>query len=147
MWRDLIERLYDDAEFADPASDTDIDQIERRLGQPVPEELRRLLRETDGVRADYGSGLVWSLQEIIEQNTEFRESADFALLYMSFGQLMFMADDGGGDRFAYVRVPAGRPDDLFVWDHETDERRWVARSLQDYLERRADGDDWYKKGL
>ncbi|WP_433187938.1 SMI1/KNR4 family protein [Actinoallomurus sp. CA-150999] len=149
MWRDLIERLYDDAEFADPASDAGIDQIERRLGQPAPEELRRLLRETDGVRADYGSCLVWSVQEIIEQNTEFRESADFAQLYMSFDQLMFIGDNGGGDRFAYVRVPAGRPDDLFVWDHETDERLWAARSLQDYLERRAvaDGDDWYRKAL
>jgi hypothetical protein len=53
------------------------------------------------------------VQEIIERNTEFRQSADFAELYMSFDQLMFMGDNGGGDQFAYVRVPA-RPDDVFV---------------------------------
>ncbi|WP_239114806.1 SMI1/KNR4 family protein [Planotetraspora kaengkrachanensis] len=141
----MIGRLYDDAEFAEPASDEAINQIERLLGQAVPDELRELLRQTNGVRAEYGSGLVWSAQEIIKGNTEFRQSADFAELYMSFDQLMFMGDNGGGDQFAYVRVPA-RPGDVFVWDHETDERKWVARSLEDYLERRAgsDGDDWYK---
>ena len=146
MCRELIGRLYSDAEFAAPAFDEEIDQIERRLGQAVPDELRELLRQTNGVRAEYGSGLVWSVQEIIKENTEFRQSVDFAELYMSFDQLMFMGDNGGGDQFAYVRVPARRPDDVFVWDHETDERRWVAKSLEDYLERRAgsDGDDWYK---
>ncbi|MEU6715960.1 SMI1/KNR4 family protein [Nonomuraea sp. NPDC046802] len=146
MWRQKIGRLYDDAEFAAPASDEAIDQIERLLGQRVPDELRELLRQTNGVRAEYESGLVWSVQEIIQENTEFRQSADFAELYMSFDQLMFMGDNGGGDQFAYIRVSAGRPDDVFVWDHETDERKWVAASLEDYLKRRAgaDGDDWYK---
>ncbi|WP_285584654.1 SMI1/KNR4 family protein [Actinoallomurus iriomotensis] len=60
----LIGRLYGDAEFAAPASDEEIDQIERRLGQAAPDELRELLRQTNGVRAEYGSGLVWSVQEI-----------------------------------------------------------------------------------
>jgi hypothetical protein len=34
---------------------------------------------------------------------------------------------------------------VFVWNHETDERKRVAGSLEDYLRRRAasDGDDWY----
>ncbi|MFJ4004272.1 hypothetical protein ACIPWL_12550 [Streptomyces sp. NPDC090023] len=31
-----------------------------------------------------------------------------------------------------------RPD-VFVWDHETDSRTWVARSLADYLERSVSG--------
>ncbi|MET8863932.1 SMI1/KNR4 family protein [Nonomuraea sp. NPDC004580] len=146
MWRQKIGRLYDDAEFAAPASDEVIDQIERLLGQGVPDELRELLRQTNGVRAEYGSGLVWSVQEIIQGNTEFRHSTDFAELYMPFDQLLFMGDNGGGDQFAYVRNPAGRLDEVFVWDHETDERKRVATSLEDYLERRAgaDGDDWYK---
>lgn len=145
-WRELVGRLYDDVTFATPASDEEIDGVERHLGQPVPGELRGLLRETDGVRADYGSGLVWSVAEIITGNTRMRDAPELAELYMSFDQLMFMGDNGGGDQFAYVRGPAGRPEDVFVWDHETDERRWVARSLADYLERRAgaDGDDWYR---
>ncbi|QKG27284.1 cell wall assembly protein [Actinomadura verrucosospora] len=114
----------------------------------MPDELRELLRETSGVQDEYGSGLVWSVQEIIEQNTEFRQSADFAELYASFDQLMFIGDNGGGDQFAFVQAPGERLGDVVVWDHETDERTWVARSLKDYLESRAasDGDDWYKQG-
>lgn len=136
MWRELIGGLYDDAQFGVPASDEAIDQIERLLNQTVPDDLRELLRETDGVQAEYGSGLVWSVQDIITENTRFRQSADFAELYTSFDQLMFMGDDGGGNQFAHVRVPARGPD-LFVWDHETDERKWVAGSLEEYLRRRA----------
>ncbi|PRY00826.1 SMI1/KNR4 family protein [Allonocardiopsis opalescens] len=145
MWKELTGRLYPDAEFAAPASDAEIDRIERRLGQAVPEDLRELLRQSDGVRAEYGSGLVWSVREIIEENTEFRSNADFAELYRPFDRLMLIGDNGGGDRFGYARGPAERPD-VFAWDHETDERTCVARSLQDYLECRAgsDGDDWYK---
>ena len=143
MWTELIGRLYDDAEFAAPASDDEIDQIERLLGQAVPDELREVLRQTNGARAEYGSGLVWSVQEIIDENTAFRHSADFAELYASFDQLMFMGDNGGGDQFAFVLPPAGRSDEVVVWDHETDERLRVADSLKDYVERRAgSAGDW-----
>ncbi|WP_410869826.1 SMI1/KNR4 family protein [Nocardia sp. A7] len=145
MWKDLIGGLYADAEFAPPASDTEIDQIEGQLGQPVPNELRDLLRRTNGVQAEWGSGLVWSVQEIIDHNIEFRRDADFAELYMSFDQLMFFGDNGGGDQFCYVRLPSGHNTGVYVWDHESDDRKWVAGSLTDYLQQRtgAAGDDWY----
>ena len=147
MWTELIARLYDDAEFAEPTDDAEIDRIEQRLGQKIPDDLRALLRETGGVQADYGSGLVWSVQEIIEQNTEFRRNSDFAELYKPFDEVMFIGDNGGGDQFAYVfRTPDEHPTEVFVWDHENDERIRVAGSLKGYLESRAnaEGDDWYK---
>jgi len=146
MWAELIGQLYEAAEFTAPASDEEINQIELRLGQTVPGELRDLLRQTNGVQT-HGERLVWSVQEIINENTEFRRDAEFAELYMSFDQLMFMADNGGGDQFAFIRGVARRPEDVFVWDHESDARKWVANSLKDYLERRAStsGDDWYMR--
>ncbi|WP_225728358.1 MULTISPECIES: SMI1/KNR4 family protein [unclassified Nocardia] len=146
MWKELIAELYDDAEFAAPASDGDIDEIEGRLGQPVPVELRDLLRHTDGVRVEWGSGLVWPVQEIIEQNTAFRGDREFAELYGTFDQLVFFGDNGGGDQFAYAGGSPGQVAGVYVWDHETDERTWVASSLTDYLQRRAaaDGEDWYR---
>lgn len=144
MWKDMIEKLYADAEFEAPASDYDLDQAEVLLDQAVPQELRDLLATTNGVRADWGSGLVWSVEEIIEQNTEFRHNAEFAELYASFDQLLFFADNGGGDQFAYLG--SGQTLEVHVWDHETDERKPVASSLADYLRRRAaaDEDDWYR---
>lgn len=146
MWKDLIRGLYEDAEFASAASDVAVDRIEGRLGQAVPDELRDLLRHTDGVLAEWGSGLVWSVEEIVDQNIRFRHDPEFAELYMSFDQLMFFGDNGGGDQFAYVRLPSGQNTGVYVWDHETDDRKWVAGSLTDYLQRRAvaEGVDWYK---
>ncbi|MFD4440221.1 SMI1/KNR4 family protein [Nocardia sp. NPDC058519] len=146
MWKDLIRELYEDAEFGPEASGTEIDQVEGRLGQAVPNELRELLRHTNGVQAEWGSGLVWSVEEIIDQNTQFRRDAEFAELYMPFDQLMFFGDNGGGDQFAYVRLPSRHNTGVYVWDHETDDRKWVAGSLTDYLQRRAaaEGDSWYK---
>ncbi|XVQ09876.1 hypothetical protein ACQP1W_46410 [Spirillospora sp. CA-255316] len=51
----------------------------------------------------------------------------------------------GDAEFAAPASDGGRPDEVWVWDHETDERTSVAPSLEDYLRRRADagGDDWY----
>ncbi|WP_246577720.1 SMI1/KNR4 family protein [Actinospica durhamensis] len=42
-------------------------------------------------------------------------------------------------------VTPQRPD-IFVWDHESDSRRWVANNLSDYLGRSlsTSGDDWYR---
>lgn len=146
MWKDLIGELYADAEFAAPAVDDDIDEIEGRLGQQVPMELRDLLRQTNGVQAEWGSGLVWPVEEIVEQNTEFRSNTEFAELYGSFDQLVFFGDNGGGDQFAYIGESSGQTSGVYVWDHETDERTWVASSLTGYLQRRAaaDGVDWYR---
>ncbi len=87
---------------------------------------------------------VWSLDEIVEQNRRFWSDSTFAQFYMSFDAFLFFGDNGGGDQFAFVQKPH-RPD-VFVWEHESDSRRWVANNLRDYLGRslRAAGDDWYQ---
>ena len=87
---------------------------------------------------------VWSLEQIVQQNLYFRTAPDFAGLYMPFDPLLFFGDKGGGDQFAFVVTP--RRPDIFVWDHESDSRRWVANDLSDYLGRSlgTSGDDWYR---
>jgi hypothetical protein len=61
-----------------------------------------------------------------------RSSPDFANLYMPFEAMLFFADAGNGDQFAFVI--RDRPADVFVWDHETDSRTMIAPSLATYLE-------------
>jgi hypothetical protein len=116
----------------------------RRLGDTLPGELRGLLAETDGIVGRSGVDTVWPIERIVEQNLLFRTDASFAQLYMPFDALLFFGDNGGGDRFAFVRRPE-RPD-IFVWEHESDSRRWVANDLKDYLGRSLaqGGDDWYQ---
>ena len=54
---------------------------------------------------------------------------------MPFDNLIFFADAGNGDQFAFPIVSGEvRQNKVFVWDHEDDSRRWVAPSLQSYLE-------------
>ncbi|MFD9722562.1 SMI1/KNR4 family protein [Streptomyces sp. NPDC059072] len=87
---------------------------------------------------------VWPVEQIVDQNLLYRSDVSFARLYMPFDALLFFGDHGGGDRFAFVQTP--RRPDIFVWEHETDSRRWVARDLADYLGRSLaeGGDNWYQ---
>lgn len=132
-----------DAELAEPATGEALAEVERALGQPLPEELAALLRECDGVRGHDDADVVWSAERIATDNTSFRTSQEFNLLYMPFEPLMFFGDNSGGDQFAFVRIP--RRDDVFVWDHETDGRTMAANGLGDYLARAlSDAGDWWR---
>ncbi|MFE8965325.1 SMI1/KNR4 family protein [Streptomyces albogriseolus] len=131
------------AECRAPVDAAALREAERRLGRALPAQLDVLLRETDGVADAYGTDVVWPLAQIVEQNLMFGSGEAFAGLYMPFDSLLFFGDNGGGDQFALV-VASGR-DDVFVWEHETDSRVWVAGGLQEYLRRALAGDgDWWR---
>jgi hypothetical protein len=84
---------------------------------------------------EYELALVWPVERIVEDNLHFRSNAQFAELYMPFDSLLFFAG-AGTEISAHFRSSATllAAQDVFVWDHENDSRRWVARSLQSYLE-------------
>jgi hypothetical protein len=132
MWRARILAWTDQATFYDPASESAIRACEAALGQRLRDQLTDLLRESNGVDGEYGLGLIWPVERIKEDNLAFRTNAEFAALYMPFEPLLFFADAGNGDQFAFVM--RDRPPDVFVWDHETDSRTMVAPSLATYLE-------------
>ncbi|GGV23734.1 SMI1/KNR4 family protein [Streptomyces longisporoflavus] len=144
MWREAAGRAYEAVEFGGPADAADVAAAEQRLGCSLPAALVSLLRETDGIVGHYGVDTVWPLERIVEDNLRFWSDRSFADLYMPFDALLFFGDNGGGDQFAFVRRPARA--DVFVWEHENDSRRWVARDLEDYLGRSLadDSDDWYR---
>ncbi len=140
MWRDFITSLTTDATFAPGATQSSIAVIEESLAVEFPDQLRSLLLESNGVLGEYDLGLVWSLDRIRDDNLYFRNNMDFADLYMPFDHLLFFADTGNGDLFAYP-IQNGkihRPD-VFVWDHESDGRRWIAGSLKQYMQWWLDG--------
>ncbi len=58
--------------------------------------------ESDGIEGEYGPGLIWLLDRIVEDNLCFRGHTDFNELYMPFDCLLFFADAGGGDQFAFL---------------------------------------------
>ncbi|WP_405762071.1 SMI1/KNR4 family protein [Streptomyces sp. NBC_01420] len=144
MWREIAPE-FPSVGLTDPADEMFLASIERQLGQAVPQSLRELLLESDGITDDYGTDIVWSSEKILSENEGFRQNMQFRELYQSFDALMFFGDNGGGDQFAFVRDPA-RDGDVFVWDHETDSRTWVSASLENYLRSAlgSDGEDWYR---
>jgi hypothetical protein len=137
MWRELIGGLFDDAVFQAPAPAEAIVALERELEVAIPDDLKALLGESNGVVARYSTSLVWSVEEIAGQNDLFWTDEDFRDLYMPFDCLLFFGDAGNGDQFAY-RILNGRIPDtswIYKWDHENDNREWFATNLEDFFRR------------
>jgi hypothetical protein len=133
MARVLIEQIagWGEATFKPPAPADALASAEGTLGHSLPNDLGHVLAESDGVEGEYGLGLVWSVDRIARDNTAFRTDDQFRDLYMPFDGLVFFADAGNGDQFA---LSLSGNCEVYVWDHETDSRSWVAPSVMAYLE-------------
>lgn len=131
-------RRWGDATFSAPVSAGALLACEARLHHRIPDHLRQLLIETNGIEGEYGLGLLWSVERIAEDNDRFRTSVDFRKLYMPFDGLVFFADAGNGDQFA---LSLSGNHEVYVWNHEDDSRRWVASTVMRYLE------DWMTGAL
>lgn len=129
----LIERIADwgEASFSPPASNDDLAATAAALGTSLPQQLRELLSETNGIEGEYGLGLVWEVARIAKDNTWFRTNEDYRELYMPFDGLLFFADAGNGDQFG---ISLAGNQEIYVWDHENDSRTWVAPTVTGYLE-------------
>ena len=135
-WKELLSSLSTHCQFHEPAAVFQLDEAESQLGLALPSDLREVLRETNGVEGEYELGLLWPLGRIVEDNTRFRTSKDLKSLYMPLDHLLFIADAGNGDQFAFPIDADGtiRRSDIFVWNHEDDSRTMVAPSLRFYFE-------------
>lgn len=135
MWREFIRILEPDARFTEAATEAQIFELEKILNMHLPRDLRDLLEETNGVTGKFGLQLIWSVEEIGQRNTKMRTEPEFMRYFMPFDHLIFFADAGNGDVFAFSVIQGNteRPD-IFVWNHENDSRSWVAPSLKVFLE-------------
>jgi hypothetical protein len=134
-WKQHIQAICAQASFSEPVEEQALSAAETQLGMPLPPALRELLAESNGVRGEYDLAFIWPIERIVADNRLFREDESFRDLYMPFDGLLFFADAGNGDQFAFA-VAGGqvRRPDIFVWNHEEDSRRWLAKDLRDYLE-------------
>jgi SMI1-KNR4 cell-wall len=140
MWRELIHSLSPESRLFSPTAIESIHELETTLQVSLPEDLKGLLLETNGTMDEAGLGPVWSAEQIIATNREYRR--DYNELFMSFESLLLFASDYGGNLFAYAITANGevaRPW-IYCWDHETDDRLLVKSDLREYLE-------WYFAGF
>ncbi|MEM9675706.1 MAG: SMI1/KNR4 family protein [Bacteroidota bacterium] len=135
MWIELIEEYCNSCKFAAPANSTDIEVVEEALGTLLHSDLKTALLESNGVLDEYGLEPLWETKKIKSKNIEFRKKVEYQDLYMPFDNLLFFADAGNGDHFAYpIQNEKINRSDIFIWNHEDDSRTWVSPSLRKYFE-------------
>ena len=125
--------------FNPPSKERVIHEIEVEFQIKLPDELKSIYRETNGVNEFLGDmeigSLIWSTDYLIRENKMYRETADFKDLYMPFDHLLFFADAGNGDNFGYTILNGAiQRLDIFAWNHEDDSRLWVAPNLEKFIE-------------
>jgi SMI1 / KNR4 family (SUKH-1) len=140
----LVKRIatWGEATFNPPATEQQLLECEQALGHLLPDGLRAVLAETNGIEGEYGIDVLWSTERIAVDNKEFRSNSDIAELYMPFDPLVFFADAGDGNQFG---VSLRGNLEIYEWHHENDSRVWVAptvlRFIEDFMTGKLDGDD------
>jgi hypothetical protein len=137
-WIELIKNLGEgissNYSFNPSASNEQIGEAETFFGHRLPDELDELYRQTNGIiEKDWGE-FIFSIEKLINQNQEFRNNPDFDDIFMPFDNLLFFSSAGNGDYFCYpITKDKTCGKDIFVWNHETDERICVTYSLDKFI--------------
>ena len=140
MWIKTLKNISDDFEFLKPATEEALLKTEQNLGHPLPETLRELLLETNGVEQNSAYLLfILPIERIEKDNLDMRQNPVLNF-YMPFDHLLFFADAGNGDKFAFpIAKDNTIGSDIFAWNHEDDSRMWCAPSLQLFIK-------WWMEG-
>lgn len=144
MYRELIAGLAADNEFVklrQPCPESELERAEKIVGYPFPEELKTLLRETDG-----DSWCLLSVKAMIE-NVETNRDIWLPMFEEDFSReeyidkvdrFIFFATNGCGDYYGYRVGEDGVAEgtDVYIWEHEyLGEKCWkkVAGSLEEFI--------------
>ena len=145
MWREFIQTFTENAHFSEPASSAELAEVEQAVGMPLPQDLRSLLQETNGLDVSFRFAgleneapllisLIWSTHEIIEKNTMYH-SFDEGEKVRILTDLYFFASEPNGDPIAFP-FRNGRADEtstVTISHEDYRDRRVEAWSLRDYL--------------
>lgn len=135
MWRAKILELNKDNPFASlnpPATENQLFNINSTLKLTIPDELEALLKEVNGDGTTF-----LSTEQIVRDNLSLRELDSF----MPLDVFLFFAENGCGDYFGYsIRKNGEIDNNIFMWDHESDSRKWVAKGLEQFIERRKNAE-------
>ncbi len=137
MYRELIEKFTKGHNWAKVQQGCDEHQIsaaEEYVGYKFPDELKNLLRETNG-----DHWFLLSAEEIINNaktNREvYPEYLDADEFEEKINRYIFFATSGCGDYYCYRILPDGETDSsaIYIWEHELFEIRKVADDIADLI--------------
>ena len=137
MYREMIEALTEGNKWVKlqaPCPENRITEAEEYVGFVFPQELKALLRETDGDRY-----FLLSAEEItdnVKTNREiFPEYLEPDEFEEKINRFIFFATNGCGDYYCYRVLPNGETDGsaVYIWEHELFEIRKVAENIADLI--------------
>ena len=137
MYRELIENLikgHTRARLQEPCSEYEISAAEQYVGFNFPDELKNLLRETNG-----DHWFLLSAEEIINHAKTNREIFPEYLEPDEFeekvNRYIFFAANGCGDYYCYRVLPNNKTDtsSIYIWEHELFEICKVATNITDLI--------------
>jgi cell wall assembly regulator SMI1 len=152
-WRERITDVYSTRtcppgiagrpDFYPPASEAQLADAEAALGAALPDSLRSLLKETDGVMdmlaLDGGEWfesmwLLWAIGELVQQNRYYRAASQRQEYERDFDGLVFFADAGtDGIRFAFPVEDGVCAPLVLIWHPIMDRLSEAAPSLDAFL--------------
>lgn len=147
-WKNLVSQAFRESDsalegisprFEPGASEDHLRDAEHRLGALVPDDLRSLLMECDGVmevmeiqgRPIDTQWLIWPVETIVSANVDPRRS-DIGL-----PESWFIFATADGHDFGYDRTTGNS--DIWVWHPMDNVSEHVAQSLDEFLRRRIKG--------
>jgi hypothetical protein len=130
-WNVLYKELLGQHDYIKPnppATQEQIMNVEKLLGIKLPVDLKELLFEMNG-----DSWLIFSTEQIIETNLSARKLD----CYMPLDCLLFFGGNGCGDYYGYpiTQQDGVRDNNVFMWEHEYDNRIWKASNLEDAIKK------------
>jgi hypothetical protein len=139
-WHKIIPELqskFTTYELDTPLRDASI--IAAAFNVQLPQELINLYNETNGIQelmdGEVIGYLIWSVERVIKDNTDFRTDETYKEIYQPFDTLLFFADAGNGDNFGYaIEDNKIKKTDIYAWNHEDDSRTWVAPDLETFVQ-------------
>lgn len=147
MWRKHISALADDThysyEFAPPATYFQLGRIEQIFGVLLPDALKALLLESNGVRQilHYNDEripigqIIWDAETIQRNNRKMRGDIAYADFYLPFDNLLFFASvSPDGVRFALKIIDKQATETVIAWSPTNDARTEQATSLETFIE-------------
>lgn len=99
-WKELLSKVLPDGECHPPVSASIIVAFENSIQIEIPDDLRALLLETNGVTdREYGYAHLWSIERIVKEY-----SSDYSKINYNGNivQILFFADAGNGDCFGFL---------------------------------------------
>ena len=137
MYRELLGGYISNHNWArlqNPCSEDDIQATEKYVGFSFPEELKNLLRETNG-----DHWLLMSTSEIREKvksdrdiYPEYLDDEEFEEKIMRY---IFFATNGCGDYYCYKVNSDGltEPSAIYFWQHENFEACKISDSIEELI--------------